>query len=365
MSEYFERIAGEWRERAPELGAWVMQHLVNRTDIWGRYLKKKYRGETKGGKPMNRAITAPFARERGKISLQVSSLEKHFRAKEGGGILGLHSCSSDGLSRWMALDIDLHDEDDLSVTQEGNFAAAVAWHDRLKSMGFDPLLMDSNGNGGFHMLVVFERAMSSTSVRTFCEEFVSDFGKRGLDVAPDLFPGNFGSAHRGSWLRIFGRHHTRDHYTRVYNDEPWSDQRWLEGHDAIDRILDLQMAPASVLEKQKMTPKTRTVCLDFDGVIHSYQSGWQGEAVISDPPIHKVDEAIRRLRKDFRVVVYSARCRDEEGVQAIKRWLDKHLIEVDEVCRHKPPAFVYVDDRAVRFTGDWDGTIRDIYDFRK
>ena len=27
------------------------------------------------------------------------------------------------------------------------------------------------------------------------------------------------------------------------------------------------------------------ICLDFDGVIHSYTSGWKGAAVIPDPPV--------------------------------------------------------------------------------
>ena len=114
-----------------------------------------------------------------------------------------------------------------------------------------------------------------------------------------------------------------------------------------------------------MEVKTRTICLDFDGVIHSHQHGWQGEAVIPDPPVHKVDQAIAELRKDYRVVVFSARCRTDEGVEAIRAWLVKHNIEVDEVCRDKPPAHVYVDDRAVRFSGDWQQTIADIHNFRK
>lgn len=114
-----------------------------------------------------------------------------------------------------------------------------------------------------------------------------------------------------------------------------------------------------------MRTKRLTICLDFDGVIHSYQSGWQGVEVIPDPPIHKVDLAIKRLRKNFRVVVHSARCRSKAGVAAIENWLANHDIEVDEVCEHKPPAHVYVDDRAVPFSGDWDQTIADVHAFRK
>jgi len=38
---------------------------------------------------------------------------------------------------------------------------------------------------------------------------------------------------------------------------------------------------------------------------------------------------------------------------------------VDEVCRHKPPALVYVDDRAVPFRGDWDEAVAEIHRFRR
>lgn len=365
MNEFQQRIADEWRERAPQLGDWAMQRLVNRTDVWGRYLAERYRDQPTTGAQKNKAITAPFRQERGKIFLQVSSLEKHFKAKDGGGVLGLHSASADGGSLWMAIDIDLHDDDDLSVTREGNFVAAKAWYEQLQDNGFDPVLMDSNGNGGFHLMVLFEKPVDTKSVRNFCRRLVADFSKKGLDQAPDLFPGSTGPNHYGSWLRLPGRHHTRDHFTRVWNDEPWGDKKWLEGHEAIDRLLAMTACPMELLEKHGMRRRRRTICLDFDGVVHSYLSGWHGETIISDPPIHRVEQAIRQLRKDYRVVVFSARCRSDEGVEAIMDWLAKHEIEVDEVCRNKPPAHIYVDDRAVRFTGDWDETIAAIYDFRK
>jgi hypothetical protein len=364
-NDYVDRIADEWRQRAPELAQWFYQNMVNRTDVWGRYLPEKYRGETNLGTPKNKAITAPFRQERGKITLQLSSLEKHFKARDGGGVLGLHASSSDGTSRWMAIDIDLHDDDDLSISQEGNFQAASSWYQQLRAAGFDPLLMDSNGAGGYHLMAFFSKPMNSASVRDYCHKLVSDFDHKGLDSPPDVFPGSHGPNHLGSWLRIPGRHHTRAHYHRVWNDEPWDDEQWLEGHDAIDAILNSQSASEEVLEKNGIQPPRRTICLDFDGVIHSYQSGWQGETVIPDPPIHGVDRAIKRLRKDYRVVVHSARCKTESGRHAVCQWLARHNIEVDDVCGEKPPAFVYVDDRAVRFTGDWLETIESINAFRK
>ena len=40
-------------------------------------------------------------------------------------------------------------------------------------------------------------------------------------------------------------------------------------------------------------------------------------------------------------------------------------IEVDEICEHKPPAVMYVDDRAIPFRGDWEGVLLDIQQFRR
>ena len=364
MSTHLEIIADEWRERAHELGHWAMKTMVNRTDVWGRYLQFDQRKVDADG-VLHNAITAPFKQERGKIFLQEASLVKHFQAKKDGVSLGLHSMSTHRSSRWLAVDIDLHDVLDDSVTPEGNFAAALHWWEALRAKGLDPLFMDSNGRGGFHLLVLFAQPMTTASVYYFLKELVADYELRGLDAMPETFPKQFKTGHFGSWLRLPGRHHSRAHYTRVWNDDPSEDEPWLEGHAAIDRILETGRAEAETLQAIGLEPAIETICLDFDGVLHSYVSGWQGETVIADPPIHGTDKAVARLRKRYRVVVHSARCNTKAGREAVERWLEQNGITVDEVCEHKPPAKVYVDDRGVRFDGKWEEVMVAVDAFRR
>ena len=82
-----------------------------------------------------------------------------------------------------------------------------------------------------------------------------------------------------------------------------------------------------------------TVSFDFDGVIHSYRSGWKGAAVIPDPPVEGIKEVIEQLISDgLCVVICSSRAESFEGQTAIAEWL-KHY------------GFVHVDDRTICFDG--------------
>lgn len=74
-----------------------------------------------------------------------------------------------------------------------------------------------------------------------------------------------------------------------------------------------------------------TVVFDFDGVIHSYTSGWQGVNVIPDPPINGIADAIADIRRTNEVVVVSIRCAVPKGKQAVEDYLKKYHIEVDAV----------------------------------
>lgn len=97
----------------------------------------------------------------------------------------------------------------------------------------------------------------------------------------------------------------------------------------------------------------KTIALDFDGVIHAYSRGWE-DGTIYDVPVHGALEAVKRIAAEYRIEVFTAR--DEEQ---LADWLEEHGFEpyVALVTNRKPKASVYIDDRALRFDGDWLATL--------
>lgn len=111
------------------------------------------------------------------------------------------------------------------------------------------------------------------------------------------------------------------------------------------------------------------LCVDFDGVIHSYASGWQGADVVSDPPTPGAIEWLYAACLHFRVCIYSSRTSQPGGVRAMQdalaRWESEWRAKADAIPRtslallqlefpeQKPAAFLTIDDRAICFDGDW------------
>lgn len=109
----------------------------------------------------------------------------------------------------------------------------------------------------------------------------------------------------------------------------------------------------------------QTVVFDFDGVIHSYTSGWQGPTVIKGPPVPGIKEAIAEIRAaGYEVVVVSTRTATMAGYVAVHDWLLDNDIEVDRICSEKPPAIVYIDDRAICFDGKPENLLSKIQTFK-
>lgn len=114
--------------------------------------------------------------------------------------------------------------------------------------------------------------------------------------------------------------------------------------------------------------KRRLICLDFDGVIHSYVSGWQGISRANDPPVDGALEFIDTcLQANFCVAIYSSRSRSYAGMRCMADYLAQHsaahLIHQVSWPAKKPAAWLTIDDRAWRFTGRFPSLL-DIDRFR-
>ena len=106
--------------------------------------------------------------------------------------------------------------------------------------------------------------------------------------------------------------------------------------------------------------------LDFDGVLHSYTSGWKGAGVIPDPPVDGAKEFCEQALDHFRVFIVSSRCGQPEGTHAILVWLTENKFPMGitvSVDGRKPAAFVTLDDRAITFTGEWPD-VKELLDFK-
>lgn len=129
----------------------------------------------------------------------------------------------------------------------------------------------------------------------------------------------------------------------------------------------------------------KTLCLDFDGVIHSYTSGWQGADFIPDPPVPGAMKFIlEAMKSGYEVVIYSSRSHQDGGIKAMvnwmRYWLKKELSDSDfsfvvgklfdfnkphpGFPTSKPSAYVTIDDRALTFNGDWKEMAQKIQNFQ-
>lgn len=103
----------------------------------------------------------------------------------------------------------------------------------------------------------------------------------------------------------------------------------------------------------------KTICLDFNGVLDDYQ-GWAGGKEY--PPREGAKRFLECLNLGgFDVVILTAI--DPEQVKA---WLRKYGLRdyIKDVTNIKPPALVYVDDRAICFRGNYEETLHRIAEFR-
>lgn len=105
----------------------------------------------------------------------------------------------------------------------------------------------------------------------------------------------------------------------------------------------------------------RRICIDFDGVLATY-TGWKGRHH-HGKPISGAKKFLKKLEKaniDF--IVHSTRG-DEPA--KLWKWFEHHHLPMPIQITHKKViATVYVDDRAVYFSGDFEKLAKTLANFK-
>ena len=101
-----------------------------------------------------------------------------------------------------------------------------------------------------------------------------------------------------------------------------------------------------------------TVAIDFDGVLNTYD-GWAGDEELFEPR-RGAGLFLAKLNEKYDVIIFTVR-----KPVYVWNWLLKYKLSeyVYKVTNEKPRAFVYVDDRGLKFDGDYDKTLKDIDTF--
>ena len=118
--------------------------------------------------------------------------------------------------------------------------------------------------------------------------------------------------------------------------------------------------------------ESKTIAIDFDGVIHSFELGYHDGTIYGTPIMGSID-AIKLLAKKYNLVIYTAKAKKDRplingktGTELIWEWLKKYDIDqyIKEITAEKPRCICYIDDKAVQFT-DWNQALHDIKKFIK
>ena len=99
--------------------------------------------------------------------------------------------------------------------------------------------------------------------------------------------------------------------------------------------------------------KPKYVCVDFDGVLAEY-TGWKGPEHLGAPRPGAAEFLQEINYLGMKVIILTTR-----NPLIVQIWLNDLGIDhlVDRVTREKPPALVYIDDRALLFDGDFGAAL--------
>lgn len=125
------------------------------------------------------------------------------------------------------------------------------------------------------------------------------------------------------------------------------------------------------IRKHSYPDEKINVGVDFDGVIHKNSKGYF-DGTIYDDPIEGAEEFLKKLSSKYTVIIHTCKAKSDRGLvdgktgsELVWEWLKKHNLNqyVSKVTAEKPRALCYIDDKSVKFDGDWTKLENEIANF--
>jgi len=120
-----------------------------------------------------------------------------------------------------------------------------------------------------------------------------------------------------------------------------------------------------IKEEDKYRSKVnKRIMIDVDETIHTYENDWNNGKLGS--VIEGSKEALNWFRKQgYEIGIYTTRLAGENPdtdrlEKELIDWLELNDLDFDFVTGLKLGAMFYIDDKAIRFRGDWKDTIEEV-----
>ncbi len=108
-----------------------------------------------------------------------------------------------------------------------------------------------------------------------------------------------------------------------------------------------------------MANQKKVVLLDLDGVLNTYTSDY--EPCYIPPAREDTLDFVKKLSKKYEVKLFTTRDKFLASIWLMENHLDDYIKDITNV---KEVAWLIVDDRCVRFNGDYDKLLSDINNFQ-
>lgn len=235
-----------WHSRAIELANWALDRVFVRTDRFGGYYTAEDDGIAQTRKCAKPALGAQHN------ALTKHTVILHFRASRECDVIGSYHLTEEpeSVGKMVSIDIDAHDAND---DPHRNERYALEIYKRLTAMGFHPLLA-TWGQGSYHLHVLFSELVPGEVLYRFGLAITADWEANGFTKPVESFPkqSSVPKGKFGNWLRLVGRHHTRDVWASI-----WDGDEWLNDAPAVAHLLSLRGDSPTMIPTPKPQPKSQ------------------------------------------------------------------------------------------------------------